>query len=276
MAIADRGYGWVDHRAQRSSRVSDLGRIGDPSLSSPRIGPHRTARGEGGATVIVSSRRDDLASTGRVEAFSDAVFAITITLLVLEIERPPFDSPDLGRLLVEGWPQYVAFVVSFIYVGALWLNHHALLERMARVDLAFQWINLAILGTTALIPFSTGVLAGAFGVDAPTENRKAAVALYALVAFLMSAAWLPVFGHLRRHPELLQDPTDQQVMARQRPRPIVGMISYAIAGVLGYLVSPLVALVIFVWMIVYHVATSEGLDANRFGRLLSPGGPHDG
>jgi uncharacterized membrane protein len=149
----------------------------------------------------------------RVEAFSDAVYAITITLLVLEIPRPDLEQDHLGRRLLEAWPDYAAFVVSFVYIGVLWLNHHALFSRIQRVDLGLRWINLMILGTSALLPFSTGVLAGAFGREAPTGNQAAAVVLYAGVNLLMSAAWIPVFHHLRLHPELLADPDEQSMIA---------------------------------------------------------------
>jgi uncharacterized membrane protein len=210
-------------------------------------------------------------SVERVENFSDAVFAITITLLVLEIERPPFDQPHLGAHLVHAWPQYAAFAVSFVYVGVLWLNHHALFEHIRRVDLTFNWINLFILGTSALLPFSTGVLAGAFNEDAPTSNRGAAVVLYAFVALLASAAWVPVFEHLGRHPELLERAEDRPLLLAQRSRPLVGIASYAAAAVLGWFVSPIIALALFVWMIVYHAITSQGLHANPLARALTPG-----
>jgi uncharacterized membrane protein len=212
-----------------------------------------------------------LARSNRVEAFSDAVFAITITLLVLEIERPPFDQPHLGRHLLEDWPQYAAFAVSFIYIGVLWLNHHALFRRVKRVDLTLNWINLFILGTSALLPFSTGVLAGAFSPDAPNSNQEAAVGLYALVALMTSAAWVPVFEYLGRHPELLERPEDAELLLAQRSRPWVGVVSYAAAGLLGWLVSPVIAVALFIWMIVYHAITSEGLHANRLARSLTPG-----
>jgi uncharacterized membrane protein len=218
------------------------------------------------------SGTSSVTSTDRVEAFSDAVYAITITLLVLEIPRPPLDSAELGHRLLEQWPDYIAFVISFVYIGVLWLNHHALFARVERVDLGLRWINLVILGTSALLPFSTGVLAGAYGVDAPVENRQAAVLLYAGVNLLMSAAWIPVFHHLRRHPELLADPDEVTLIAAQRSRPLVGVVSYAVAGVLGYAVAPALALLGFVWMIVYHAITSDGLHANRLARRLAPRG----
>jgi uncharacterized membrane protein len=211
-----------------------------------------------------------LPGSGRAATFSDGIFAITITLLVLEIERPSFGEPGLARRLLENWSQYAAFVVSFVYIGALWLNHHALFAKIRRVDVKLNWINLVILGTTALLPFSTAVLAGAFGHDTPSSNRATAVALYALVALLMSAAWLPVFPYLARHPELLKNPEDGPLLAAQRSRPLVGVVSYAIAGVLGWLVSPYIAVAVFFWMILYHTVTSEGLHSNRVARLLAP------
>jgi uncharacterized membrane protein len=131
-------------------------------------------------------------------------------------------------------------------------------------------MNLVILGTSALLPFSTGVLAGAYGVDAPASNRAAAVVLYALVAMLASAAWVPVFGHLDRHPELLANPEDRDLLRAQRSRPWVGVVSYTVGGLLGWLVSPYLAIAAFLWMIVYHTVTSEGLHANPVARALTP------
>jgi uncharacterized membrane protein len=210
-----------------------------------------------------------LTESGRVAAFSDAVFAITITLLVLEIPRPAVDQPELGRRLLERWPDYAAFAVSFVYVGVVWLNHHALFARIRNVELGLNGINLLILATTALLPFPTGILAGAFS-EGMSGSREAAVVLYAIVGALMSAAWIPVFPYLARHPDLLLDPKDAVLLAKQNSRPLVGVGSYLLAAVLGYSVSPFLALALFVWMIAYHAITSEGLHANRLAQALTP------
>jgi uncharacterized membrane protein len=206
----------------------------------------------------------------RVEAFSDAVFAITITLLVIEISRPEIGNGELGSALVHQWPEYLAFAVSFVYIGVIWLNHHALFASIRQVDIGLNWINLGILGTSALIPFPTGVLASALS-EGPHADQQAAVVLYGIVGALMSAAWLPVFPYLHRHPDLLVDPSEAQLFRAQRSRPWVGVISFGIAALVGYLLSPQIAILLFVWMIAYHAATSEGLHANRIARLFARG-----
>src|SRR5919206_4731650 len=214
-------------------------------------------------------RRRTVSST-RVEAFSDAVFAITITLLVLEIGRPEIGDGELASALLYQWPEYLAFAVSFVYIGVIWLNHHALFASIRQVDNRLNWINLGILGTSALIPFPTGILASALS-EGSHADQQAAVVLYGIVGALMSAAWLPVFPYLHRHPDLLVDPTEARLFRAQRSRPWVGVISFGIAALVGYLFSPWIAIVLFVWMIAYHAATSEGLHANRITRLFARG-----
>ena len=114
--------------------------------------------------TIKESSQDEarLTDTGRTAALSDGVFAITITLLVLEIARPEGYKPGgLLHALLENWPSYLAYAVSFFYIGVLWLNHHSLFSKLRCTNLGLRWINLGILFTTAILPFPTAVLASA-------------------------------------------------------------------------------------------------------------------
>ena len=86
----------------------------------------------------------------RLEAFSDGVFAIAITLLVLTI-TPPGDYRNLGAELLERWPALAAYVVSFVIIGIMWLNHHSVFSRFAAVDRPLLYLNLALLATVVLL-----------------------------------------------------------------------------------------------------------------------------
>lgn len=202
------------------------------------------------------------ASTARTELFSDGVFAIVITLLAVEIHRPEVEPGGLAHALIEGWPGYLAYLLGFLYVGVIWLNHYGLFRHLRGIDRTFNWINLGVLGTTVLMPFATGVLATSFETGNRHDQQSAVVA-YALIAGAMSAAWIPVFAYLRRHPELLRSPDVVSVLSAQRVRPLVGVTLFALAALLGWFVHPLIAIAVFVVMLLYHAWTSEGIAAIR-------------
>ncbi|MFI6781374.1 TMEM175 family protein [Micromonospora sp. NPDC050276] len=199
-----------------------------------------------------------VSDTDRLTAFSDGVFAIVITLLVIELRVPEYHEGELLTGLLDEGASYLAFVVSFVYIGVLWLNHHALLRLVRGTTLTLSWINLGVLFGAVIIPFPTAVLASAF-THGDVDDQRAAVALYALAAALMSAPWLVFFGYLHRHPALLERRVSPGYVRTQRLRPVTGLILYGLSGLLGWFVNPVLGLIGVIVMITYHAITSEGL-----------------
>jgi len=225
------------------------------------MGLRRTLRGSSQGELRLSE-------TTRTAALSDGVFAITMTLLVLEIHRPESYKPGaLLHALLEDWPSYLAYGVSFLYIGVLWLNHTSLFSKLRRTDVGFRWINLGILFTTAILPFPTAVLASALASGNNSYDQRVAVTVYALAAAAMSASWLPVFPYLRDHQELLEHTATAEYFRAQRLRPMIGVVLYGLAVAVVWLVGPAVGLSFFVIMIIFHAVTSEGLQEGPLGRL---------
>lgn len=129
-----------------------------------------------------------LSDSARVEAFSDGVLAIAITLLVFNLQTPDFESGALLDGLLRQWPTYIAYLASFLYLAVIWLNHDALFSRIRYVDLGAKWANIGVLPTCATLPFPTAVLSTALQATDGTDQR-AAIGLYALVAALMCVSW---------------------------------------------------------------------------------------
>src|SRR5579884_4245879 len=140
-------------------------------LTSP-ANSHQTAlRSRSRIAVRLSSPM--ATETSRIEAFSDGVFAIAITLLVLEI-KVPSGPGDLSRQLLQQWPAYLSFLISFTFIGIMWMNHHRLFTHIARSDDVLLILNLLLLLGVTIVPFPTAVLAASLG----QSGQRAAVVLY--------------------------------------------------------------------------------------------------
>src|ERR1700716_3602291 len=125
-------------------------------------------------------------SKTRIEAFSDAVIAVAITLLALDLHVPePGGSASLAHRLGEQWPNYAAYVVSFLTIGIIWINHHALLQRLVGVDHAILMLNLLLLLTIGVLPFSTALMAEYLNAS---HGENLAAVIYGGSFLLMSLA----------------------------------------------------------------------------------------
>jgi uncharacterized membrane protein len=136
--------------------------------------------------------------TMRLVAFSDGVFAITITLLVLEI-RPPTDDENLLHGLVALWPSYLAYALTFLFIGQVWANHHVMFDHIRAADRTVLLLNTVLLMVVAFLPFATSVrhrlLSGALGPEGATAiSRRLQLALAWLASGALLGALLPVLG----------------------------------------------------------------------------------
>jgi uncharacterized membrane protein len=136
-------------------------------------------------------------SKGRLEAFSDGVFAIAITLLVLEIKVPSIsEGKSLAHALLDLWPSYAGFVVSFITIGIIWVNHHSVISRLQSVDRALLFKNLLLLLTVSFIPFPTAVMAEFLRSG---DGQDVAVAFYAGSFCVMGIAFRQLWPGVARN-----------------------------------------------------------------------------
>jgi uncharacterized membrane protein len=167
-------------------------------------------------------------SPSRVEAFSDGVFAIAITLLILEI-RVPHGDGDLWAGLLALWPSYVAFLMSFFVILIMWVNHHELLRMVRSVNYPFLFANGFLLLTVTVVPFPTAVLAA----NLDTSHAKVAAAFYCATFVLQALMWNLLFATMVRGRLLKVDVSDETV-ARVRRTYYVGVVVYTLATVLAF------------------------------------------
>lgn len=138
--------------------------------------------------------------TARIEAFSDGVFAIVVTLLILEVKVPSAGSGHLGVLLLQQWPSYLGFALSFAFIGIMWTNHHRLFTHIRRADDGLMALNLLLLLGVTAVPFPTAVLA----VHLRTTDARLAAMLYngtyVVIAIFFNLLWhYAVSHHLLGH-----------------------------------------------------------------------------
>ncbi|CAN5342128.1 TMEM175 family protein [soil metagenome] len=209
--------------------------------------------------------------TGRVEAFSDGVFAIAITLLILAVGIEHAPEGDLSEELLHLWPAYLAYAFSFLTIGIMWINHHSLFRHFGRADRILLLLNILLLMMIAFVPFPTLVVAEFARSD--TEGRAAAL-LYGIsmttTAILFFALWM--YGSRR----LLRPDADPREVSGITRSYLPGAPLYGTATLLAF-ASPTASLIMYAAIALFYAFSSAlfGRDDSRndstAARTASPG-----
>jgi uncharacterized membrane protein len=178
--------------------------------------------------------------TARLEAFSDGVFAIAATLLVLEL-RVPTEERDLVRQLIDLWPAYAAYLVSFMTIGILWVNHHTLLEHCRRADRPFLYLNVLLLVTVGIVPFPTA-LVGRYILS--EHGATAALVVYGFGALLIAIAFSGVFFYATGNAHLVGDAAESRKLRVDGRLFPIGLGAYALGIALAF-IEPKASLAVY-------------------------------
>lgn len=184
----------------------------------------------------------------RLEAFSDGVFAVAITLLVFNLKVPELASGHLSKSLGNQWPSYLAYLISFLSIGICWVNHHSILDRVVVADRELLFINLALLLGIVSIPFTTSVAAIWYNHG---SDAKWAVGIYCANWVFVSATYMLLTHHLMGHEHLSSQATGVTLIS-QRRKGYIGISAYIIALIVS-LVAPIIAFLICLALAIYYV-----------------------
>ena len=187
--------------------------------------------------------------TGRAEAFSDGVFAIVITLLILTVKTP--GSGPLAHSLERLWPSYLAYVVSFLTIGIIWVNHHTMFRHFAYLDRTMLFLNVLFLMVVAFIPFPTQVVAEHLRTGA---DRRAAALLYGITLTGLAVMFLFVWLYGSRR--LLSPEADRREVSGITRSYLPGTPLYLTATLLAF-ASPVASLAMFAAIALFYVLSSS-------------------
>jgi uncharacterized membrane protein len=195
----------------------------------------------------------DIIGLGRLETFADGVLAIAITLLVLEIKVPEPGS-DLGRALLDLWPSFAAYIVSFLTIGIMWVNHHRLFLLVRHATPAFLMLNVLFLMGVSFLPYPTAVIAA--HIQEP-QGRIIATLLYGatmvFIALMFNVLWL----YASRGGRLLRAGLGPGFVRAGTRRFAIGPFAYGAITLLAF-VSPFLSLGLFMALAVYWLLPATG------------------
>ena len=188
--------------------------------------------------------------TVRIEAFSDGVLAINITLLMFELKAPEvkesYNSRTLFVAMLSQWPAYMAFVLSFSTIFVIWVNHHRMFNMIRRSDARFMYLNGLLLFLTSLIPFATNVLAKYSTTSATELSAGLSMGLFGAITGTLYLMW----NYATRDYHLLKRPSANVRVRVVRNGLLISTAVYTLATLVA-LVLPSVSLLIGMFMVVY-------------------------
>ena len=188
-------------------------------------------------------------STSRTEAFSDGIFAIAATLLVLELKVPQVEPGGLADALLESWPSYATYVVSFLTIGIIWVNHHAVLDRIREVNRPLLFMNLMFLMAVAAIPFPTALLGDYLQAG---HDERLAAAVYGGTMSLMGVTFGAIWAYAVLSGDLLHERVDRTRARRSLLIFAAGNPLYVLA-IGASLLSATLALVIYALLALFYL-----------------------
>ncbi len=170
----------------------------------------------------------------RVEALSDSTFAVALTLLIFDVrvERPRVNGVS-HDLWFNEWPHYVGYLVSFVVIGMIWMNHHAVFRMLRRIDHTGMVLNLALLGLVVFIPFPTQTLATYLA--AYPQRGDLVTSFYGLMLAACTLMLAVLWHHLERRPDLLRSGDDPTTLRHLTRRLYVTPLLYLAAAALSLL-----------------------------------------
>jgi TMEM175 potassium channel family protein len=201
------------------------------------------------------ARQKRLHPPGRLEAFGDGVFAIAITLLVLEIAVPVLDGGGLLEGLVKQWPSFLAYLISFFSIGVVWIAHYGVTRSLRGVDELFLRLNLVFLFFVAFLPYPTKLMAEFL---TEPEQERVAVTVYSLTLLVISLTLRVLWFYAAEDRRLLADDvSDEQVASRNTS--LTPVLAFYLAAVALGLLAPQAAVGLLVLAIVYLATPSRAL-----------------
>ncbi len=190
--------------------------------------------------------------TDRLEAFSDGVIAIAITLLVLEIHVPiARGDRQLWRALGNSWPDYLGYLISFVIIGIMWANHHNIFRYIARTDHYLILINLLLLLMIGAVPFTTALLSEHLG----QPGERVAVIVYSGWFTLTATAFTFLWRYASHNHRLLDPGADPAAIQAINKSYRLGVPGYLLAFLLAWL-SPIASLAIIVLLALLYIRPS--------------------